>query len=63
MPDGGIQTVVLAPGQETTDVLLFGSPEPKFQRLELFLPGKQVGKSDGVKLVLPAGAVDKPENY
>lgn len=63
IPDGGVRTVVLGPGETTTDILLFGAPEPKFQRLELYLPGKQVGKPGGMTLSIPAAVVDKPENY
>lgn len=55
IPDGGVREIILTPGQSTSDVLLFGAPEPKFQRLELYLPGRQVGK--------PAGAVDKPDGF
>lgn len=62
-PVGGIPgTTTLAPGQEASDVLLFGAPEAKFQSLELYLPGENVGKPAGVKLLIPAAVVDKPEN-
>jgi len=63
IPDGGVRAITILPGQSISDVLLFSPPEPKFKRLELYLPGKQVGKPDGVTLTIPAAAVDKPENY
>lgn len=63
VPDGGVGDVTIEPGRSVSDVLVFAPPEPKFQSLDLFLPGENVGRAGTTKLIIPAGAVDKPENY
>ena len=61
-PKGGVRQASVAPGESVEDILVFGRPEPGFARLDIFLPGHNIGaKGQTRQLTLTPDQIRMPE--
>lgn len=62
VPQGGVRTSLLEPGDKVEDVLIFVRPTAGVSHLQLFLPAGNVGASAGtppLKLTIPASRIER----
>jgi hypothetical protein len=61
-PIGGIRQATVAPGGSVEDVLEYAPPDAGFKRLDVFLPGQNVGKKGATQqLTLTPEQLQMPE--
>lgn len=64
IPEGGIETATIPFQGSIDDVIIIAPPQPKFKRLDLFLPGENVGVPGETKqLTIPVNRIKLPETY